>query len=91
MRAVLTILLLFISLLLVKGQRIEENTFQQSENAATGANGGALGGVGDEQVEGVGNPPGDEEIPIDNYLSTLALVGFLIIIYRYRYKVYKLY
>lgn len=92
MKALITTLFLFVSLIMVKAQEAEQNRFQQSENAATGTtsaatNGGAIGSVGAEQVQGPGNPPGDEEIPIDNYLTILALLGSSLVIYKYRYKI----
>lgn len=65
-------------------QEQETNTFQQSENAATGNNGGAIGGVGGEQIEADGNPPNDGDplpVPIDNYIPFLAISGGLIIFY----------
>ena len=65
-------------------QEHETNTIQQSENAATGNNGGAIGGIGGEQIEADGNPPNDGDplpVPIDNYIPFLAISGGLIIFY----------
>ena len=65
-------------------QEQETNTFQQSENAATGNNRGAIGGVGGEQIEADGNPPNDGDplpAPIDNYIPFLAISGGLIIFF----------
>ena len=71
-------------------QEREENTFQQSENQATGNASGANGSIGDNQVQsGPGHPPGDEEIPIDNYLPILALIGATLIIYQLKSKKIK--
>ena len=71
-------------------QEREENTFQQSENQATGNASGANGSIGDNQVQsGPGNLPGDEEIPIDNYLPILALIGATLIIYQLKSKKIK--
>lgn len=64
----------------------EENAFQKSENAATGTNGSAIGGVGAEQTQGPGNLPGDEEIPIDDYLPVLAISALVIMVYQYKMK-----
>lgn len=59
----------------------EENSFQQSENRTTGTTNGSA--VGTNQVQsGPGNPPGDDEIPIDDYLPTLAFIGAFLIIYQ---------
>ena len=69
-------------------QEREENTFQQSENQATGNVSGANGSIGDNQVQsGPGNPNGPDEVPIDNYLPILALLGSSLVIYKYRYKI----
>lgn len=90
---ILSIIAIFLaSNMFAQEQKQEVNTFQKSENAATGTtsaatNGGAIGSVGAEQVQGAGNPPGDEEIPIDNYLTILALLGSSLVIYKYRYKI----
>lgn len=84
MKALITTLFLFVSLIMVKAQEAEQNRFQQSENAATGNNRGAIGGVGGEQTEGIGNPAEDDDplpAPIDNYIPFLAISGGLIIFY----------
>ncbi len=86
MKAVISSLFLLLTMFLVKAQDTEENRFQQSENAATGS-GSAIGGVGGEQIEeGPGNPPGDEEIPIDDYLPILAIAASGIMVYHYKMK-----
>lgn len=86
MKAVISSLFLLLTMFLVKAQETEENRFQQSENAATGS-GSAIGGVGGEQIEeGPGNPPGDEEIPIDDYLPVLAISASVIMVYQYKMK-----
>ncbi len=86
MKAVISSLFLLLTMFLVKAQDTEENRFQQSENAATGS-GSAIGGVGGEQIEeGPGNPPGDEEIPIDDYLPVLAISASVIMVYQYKMK-----
>lgn len=74
---------------LIIAQEQEENTFQQSENKATGtrSNGSAIGAVGSEQEQGPGNPPGEDEIPVDDYLPLLALVGSALVVYKYKYKI----
>ena len=91
MKALISTLLLFTAVLLGKSQETEENRFQQSENAATGTSGGgsALGGVGGEQEAGPGNPLGDEEIPIDDYLPILAISASAIMVYHYKLKNHK--
>lgn len=87
MKALISSLFLLLTMFLVKAQETEENRFQQSENVATGTtNGGsALGGVGGEQ-DAAGNPPGDEEIPIDDYLPVLAITASAIMVYHYKIK-----
>ena len=70
-------------------QEQETNTFQQSENAATGNNGGAIGGVGGEQIEADGNPPNDADslpIPIDDNLPLLVVMGASVAVYHFRKK-----
>lgn len=85
MKALISTLLLFTAVFLGKSQETEENRFQQSENAATGS-GSAIGGVGGEQDANTGNPPGDEEIPIDDYLPILAIAASGIMVYHYKMK-----
>ena len=71
-------------------QEREENTFQQSENQATGNASGANGSIGDNQVQsGPGNPNGSDEVPIDDYLPILALMGATLIIYQLKSKKIK--
>lgn len=86
-KIIVGLFLVFQVFLYAQGQ--ETNTFQQSENAATGNNGGAIGGVGGEQIED-GNPPNDEDplpAPIDDYIPVLAVIGISIIISKYRSKI----
>ena len=86
MKVLISTLLLFTAVLLGKSQETEENRFQQSENAATGS-GSAIGGVGSEhEASGPGNAPGDEEIPIDDYLPILAIAASGIMVYHYKMK-----
>ena len=76
--------------MMVNAQQDEVNSFQQSENQATGNASGANGSIGDNQVQsGPGNLPGDEEIPIDNYLPILALIGATLIIYQLKSRKIK--
>ena len=90
MKALITTLFLFVSLIMVKAQEAEQNRFQQSENAATGnTNGSAIGGVGGEQTEDTGQPPGDVDplpVPIDDNLPLLVVMGASIAVYHFRKK-----
>lgn len=74
-------------------QQEDINTFQQSENQATGTSSGALNRQGienqTEDESGPGNPPGDDEIPIDDYLPLLAIVGGALVIYQFKSKKYS--
>ena len=71
-------------------QEREENTFQQSENQATGNASGANGSIGDNQVQsGPGNPNGSDEVPIDDYLPALVIIGATLIIYELKSKKIK--
>ena len=71
-------------------QEREENTFQQSENQATGNASGANGSIGDNQVQsGPGNPDGPDEVPIDDYLPALVIIGATLIIYQLKSKKIK--
>ncbi len=71
-------------------QEREENTFQQSENQATGNASGANGSIGDNQVQsGPGNPNGSDEVPIDDYLPALVIIGATLIIYQLKSKKIK--
>ena len=60
----------------------EDNVFQKSENQATGVD--ARKGVGDNQVQKVGAPPGEDEVPIDNYIPVLIISGISLVIYQYK-------
>ena len=90
MKALITTLFLFVSLIMVNAQEAEQNRFQQSENAATGnTNGSAIGGVGGEQTEDVGNPAEDGDplpVPIDDNLPLLVVMGASIAVYHFRKK-----
>ena len=71
-------------------QEREEKTFQQSENQATGNASGANGSIGDNQVQsGPGNPNGSDEVPIDDYLPALVIIGATLIIYQLKSKKIK--
>jgi hypothetical protein len=71
-------------------QEREENTFQQSENQATGNASGANGSIGDNQIQsGPGNPNGSDEVPIDDYLPALVIIGATLIIYQLKSKKIK--
>ena len=64
----------------------EENAFQQSENRATGTTNGS----GANQAQsGPGNPDGPDEVPIDDYLPALAIIGATLIIYQLKSKKIK--
>ena len=83
-------LIFILTTIIIAAQSQEENAFQQSENQATGTSreGSAIGAVGSEQEQaGPGNPPGDDDIPIDDYLPLLALTGMALVVYKYRYKI----
>lgn len=77
---------------LVDAQQIEENTFQQSENATTGTTSSAIGSAGGEQVQG-GNPPNEQDpiqAPIDGYIPLLAGVALGMMVYHYKCKSKKI-
>lgn len=84
---------LFFGLMMLNAQQEEVNAFQQSENQATGTTSGSsnpLRSTADNQVQsGPGNLPGDDEIPIDDYLPLLFLAGSAIIVYLYKSKKIK--
>jgi hypothetical protein len=64
----------------------EENAFQQSENRATGTTNGS----GANQAQsGPTNPPGPDEVPIDDYLPALVIIGATLIIYQLKSKKIK--
>ena len=90
MKRIFSCFFLVLSLMMVNAQQDEVNSFQQSENQATGNASGANGSIGDNQVQsGPGDPPGDEEIPIDDYLPALAIIGATLIIYQLKSKKIK--
>lgn len=62
MKRIFSCFFLVLSLMMVNVQQDEVNSFQQSENQATGNANSLKGSVGDSQVQsGPGQPPGDEE------------------------------
>ena len=90
MKRIFSCFFLVLSLMMVNAQQEEVNSFQQSENQATGNASGANGSIGDSQVQsGPGNVPGDEEIPIDDYLPALVIIGATLIIYQLKSKKIK--
>ena len=90
MKRIFSCFFLVLSLMMVNAQQEEVNSFQQSENQATGNASGANGSIGDSQVQsGPGHPPGDEEIPIDDYLPALVIIGATLIIYQLKSKKIK--
>lgn len=88
-KSFLSLIFILIATITLAQEQQEENAFQQSENQATGtrSSGSAMGAVGSNQEQGPGNPPGEDEIPIDDYLPLLVLVGSSLIVYKYRYKI----
>lgn len=90
MKTVFFNIIFLFSMVLMQAQSPEENRFQQSEDVATGTkpnndiNGGNQAGK-----DGPTNPPGEDEIPVDNYLPILAILGTSLIVYKYRYKISK--
>lgn len=86
---ILAIILLITANFFYAQEQQEVNAFQQSENIATGTvpSTESKDGV----VSGPTNPPGPElEIPIDEYLPMLVVVGFFLALYRFRYKIKSL-
>lgn len=65
----------------VEAQGDDVNTFQKSEDRVTGANRPV---DAEAQDEGPGNPPGDEDVPIDNYIPVLIIAGISLVIYQYK-------
>lgn len=81
-KLILSLIFILITGIAISQER-EENTFQQSENQATGNASGANGSIGDNQVQsGPGNPNGSDEVPIDDYLPALVIIGATLIIYQ---------
>ena len=90
MKRIFSCFFLVLSLMMVNAQQEEVNSFQQSENQATGNANSVKGSVGDSQVQsGPGDPPGEDEVPIDDYLPILALIGATLIIYQLKSKKIK--
>lgn len=85
MKGIVKILCFIFSIAYINGQQEEENSFQKSEDVATGVKPKDKT-IGDEELLSVGNPPGDDEIPIDEHIPVLLIAGVSIIIYKYRYK-----
>ena len=90
MKRIFSCFFLVLSLMMVNAQQEEVNSFQQSENQATGNASGANGSIGDNQVQsGPGNPNGADEVPIDDYLPALVIIGATLIIYQLKSKKIK--
>ena len=90
MKRIFSCFFLVLSLMMVNAQQDEVNSFQQSENQATGNASGANGSIGDNQVQsGPGNPNGSDEVPIDDYLPALVIIGASLIIYQLKSKKIK--
>ena len=90
MKRIFSCFFLVLSLMMVNAQQEEVNSFQQSENQATGNASGANGSIGDNQVQsGPGNPHGPDEVPIDDYLPALVIIGATLIIYQLKSKKIK--
>ena len=90
MKRIFSCFFLVLSLMMVNAQQDEVNSFQQSENQATGNVSGANGSIGDNQVQsGPGNPDNPDEVPIDDYLPALVIIGASLIIYRLKSKKIK--
>ena len=87
MKRIFSCFFLVLSLMMVNAQQDEVNSFQQSENQATGNVSGANGSIGDNQVQsGPGNPDNPDEVPIDDYLPALVIIGAILIIYQLKSK-----
>lgn len=90
MKRIFSCFFLVLSLMMVNAQQDEVNSFQQSENQATGNASGANGSIGDNQVQsGPGNPDNPDEVPIDDYLPALVIIGATLIIYQLKSKKIK--
>ena len=90
MKRIVSCFFLVLLLMMVNAQQEEVNSFQQSENQATGNASGANGSIGDNQVQsGPGNPNGSDEVPIDDYLPALVIIGATLIIYQLKSKKIK--
>ena len=84
MKRIFSCFFLVLSLMMVNAQQDEVNSFQQSENQATGNASGANGSIGDNQVQS-----GPDEVPIDDYLPALVIIGAILIIYQLKSKKIK--
>ena len=86
MKRIFSCFFLVLSLMMVNAQQDEVNSFQQSENRATGTTNGS----GANQAQsGPGNPDGPDEVPIDDYLPALVIIGATLIIYQLKSKKIK--
>lgn len=85
---ILTVFLFFIANFFSAQEQQEVNAFQKSENAATGTVSGGAAMQRAEADGSTGNPPGgSDDIPIDDYMPVLAIIGGFIIIYKFRHKI----
>ena len=85
---ILTVFLFFIANFFSAQEQQDVNTFQKSENAATATVSGGADMQRAEADGSTGNPPGDsDDIPIDDYMPVLAIIGGFIIIYKFRHKI----
>ena len=85
---ILTVFLFFIANFFSAQEQQDVNTFQKSENAATATVSGGADMQRAEADGSTGNPPGgSDDIPIDDYMPVLAIIGGFIIIYKFRHKI----
>ena len=85
---ILTVFLFFIANFFSAQEQQDVNTFQKSENAATATVSGGADMQRAEADGSTGNPPGgSDDIPIDDYMPVLAIIGGFIMIYKFRHKI----
>lgn len=87
MKTILIGIFLFLSIIGRAQQEEEVNVFQQSENQITGVTSKSpIDGEDINAAQGPGNPPGDDEIPIDQYLPLLFIMANALLVYKFKSK-----
>lgn len=88
MRGTVLSIFLFFGIAMIHAQSGDVNAFQQSEDRTTGttSSSSAKGAVGNEVLGGPSNLPGEDEVPIDDYLPLLFIAGVALVLYQYQFK-----
>ena len=80
MKKIILVVLLSMGYLITAQQ--EGNPFYEEENSAKKADLSEKPGDGEVVVQGPGNPDGDDDLPIDDYIPLLIITALGVIVYQ---------